>query len=42
MGYVSCDEAAKKIGVTVRRMQQMCKDGEVSGVLKKRKSMVGS
>lgn len=34
MGYVSCDEAAKKMGVTVRRMQQMCKDGEVSGVLK--------
>lgn len=29
--YMSAKEAADKIGVTVRWMQQLCKDGKVEG-----------
>lgn len=29
--YISAKEAAEKIGVTVRWIQQLCKDGKVEG-----------
>ena len=29
--YISAKEAANKIGVTVRWIQQLCKDGKVEG-----------
>ena len=29
--YISAKEAADKIGVTVRWIQQLCKDGKVEG-----------
>ena len=29
--YISAKEAANKIGVTVRWIQQLCKDGKVDG-----------
>lgn len=29
--YISAKEAATKIGVTVRWIQQLCKDGKVDG-----------
>ncbi len=29
--YISAKEAAAKIGVTARRIQQLCKDGKVAG-----------
>lgn len=29
--YISAKEAANKIGVTVRWVQQLCKDGKVEG-----------
>ena len=29
--YISAKEAANQIGVTVRWVQQLCKDGKVSG-----------
>lgn len=35
MNYVSCAEAAKARGTTVRRIQQMCKRGEIQGAIKK-------
>ena len=35
MNYVSCAEAAKARGTTVRRIQQMCKRGEIPGAIKK-------
>ena len=28
MNYLSCIDAAKKLGVSTRRIQQMCKQGE--------------
>ena len=28
MDYISCESAAKKIGVSTRRIQQMCKQKE--------------
>lgn len=34
MNYLSCIDAAKKLGVSTRRIQQMCKQGEISGVIK--------
>ena len=29
MDYISCESAAKKIGVSTRRIQQMCKQKEI-------------
>ena len=34
MNYLSSMEAAKAMGITVRRVQQMCKQGEISGAVK--------
>lgn len=34
MNYISCESAAKKIGVSTRRIQQMCKQKEIVGALK--------
>ena len=34
MGYLSCADAAKAMGITVRRIQQMCKRGEILGASK--------
>lgn len=34
MNYLSCVDAAKKLGVSTRRIQQMCKQGEISGAIK--------
>ena len=38
MNYLSCAEAAKVMGITVRRIQQMCKQGEIPGVSKEGRS----
>ncbi len=35
MNYLSSMETAKAMGITVRRVQQMCKQGEISGAVKK-------
>lgn len=32
--YISAKEAAEKIGVTVRWIQQLCKDGKVEGAMR--------
>ncbi len=34
MDYISCAEAAKLMNITVRRVQQMCKTGEIPGAVK--------
>lgn len=34
MNYISCESAAKKIGVSTRRIQQMCKQKEIVGTIK--------
>lgn len=34
MGYISCESAAKKMGVSIRRIQQMCKQKEIVGSIK--------
>lgn len=34
MNYISCESAAKKIGVLTRRIQQMCKQKEIVGAIK--------
>ena len=34
MGYLSCADAAKAMGMSVRRIQQMCKQGEIFGAVK--------
>lgn len=34
MNYISCESAAKKIGVSTRRIQQMCKQEEIVGAIK--------
>lgn len=34
MKYLSCSEASALIGATVRRIQQMCKNGEIPGAVK--------
>lgn len=34
MNYLSCVDAAKKLGVSTRRIQQMCKQGEISNAIK--------
>ena len=38
MGYVNVSEAASQMGVSVRRVQQMCKNSEISGANKKKRS----
>ena len=34
MDYISCESAAKKMGVSIRRIQQMCKQKEIVGAIK--------
>ena len=34
MNYLSCIDAAKKLGVSTRRIQQMCKQGEIPNAIK--------
>lgn len=34
MDYISCETAAKKMGVSTRRIQQMCKQKEIVGAIK--------
>lgn len=34
MNYISCESAAKEIGVSTRRIQQMCKQKEIVGAIK--------
>lgn len=34
MEYLSCSDASKAMGFSVRRIQQMCKNGELPGVIK--------
>lgn len=38
MNYLSCVDAAKAMGITVRRIQQMCKSGEIPGAFKEGRS----
>ena len=38
MVYVNVSEAASRMGVSVRRVQQMCKNGEIPGAIKKGRS----
>ena len=42
MNYLSCADAAKAMGITVRRIQQMCKSGEIPGVFKEGRSCLVS
>lgn len=30
MRYLTCNEAAALMGISIRRVQQMCKNGEIS------------
>lgn len=34
MKYITCAEAAAQTGTTIRRIQQMCKNGDISGAIK--------
>lgn len=34
MKYLSCADVSKKLNISVRRIQQMCKDGDFSGAVK--------
>lgn len=34
MNYLSCADIAEKMGITIRRVQQMCKQGELPGAIK--------
>lgn len=38
MNYLSCTDAAKAMGITVRRIQQMCKQGQLPGAVKQGRS----
>ena len=38
MKYITCAEASKLMGMTVRRIQQMCKNGEIIGAIKQGKA----
>lgn len=38
MKYLTCSEASALMGTTARRVQQMCKNGEIIGVIKKGRS----
>ena len=35
MRYLTCSELSKLIGTTSRRVQQMCKNKEIKGAIKK-------
>lgn len=37
MEYVNCNEVHKLLGITTRRIQQMCKNGDINGATKKGK-----
>lgn len=34
LDYITCQEAAKKWGVTTRRVQILCMDGKIDGAIK--------
>ncbi len=34
MDYLSCADAAEKLRITIRRVQQMCKQRELPGAVK--------
>ena len=34
MKFINCTEASAQMGITVRRVQQMCKNGNIPGVVK--------
>lgn len=34
MDYISCPEAAKIWGISERRVQKLCEDGRIPGVIK--------
>ena len=34
MKFISCTKAAAQMGISIRRIQQMCKNGEISGAIK--------
>lgn len=38
MRYMTCIEAAEKMGLGIRRVQQMCKTGEIAGAVKQGRS----
>ena len=38
MEYISVNEAASQMGISVRRIQQMCKSGKIPGAIKKGRS----
>ena len=38
MKYLTCSEASALMGTTARRVQQMCKNGEIIGAIKKGRS----
>lgn len=38
MKYITCQEASKLWGTSIRRIQQMCKNGEIEGAIKEGKS----
>ena len=38
MRYLTCNEAAALMGISIRRVQQMCKNGEISGAIKNGRS----
>ncbi len=38
MDYLTCSEVSKRIGTTSRRVQQMCKSGELDGAIKEGRS----
>ncbi len=38
MKYITCNEAHEVWGITARRIQQMCKSGDIEGAIKKGKS----
>lgn len=40
MLYISANEAAKKWNISARRVQQMCKSGEIPGAVKEGRSWV--
>lgn len=40
MNYLSCADAANAMGITVRRIQQMCKLGELPGAVKQGRSWI--
>lgn len=40
MNYITCSEASALMGTTVRRIQQLCKNGEISGAKKQGRSWI--